>query len=67
MKNIDFKSTLLGFFGAVIIGLSINATTVENNTSQYTGGFHVEIGYNDFIVVPGDGLYNIVGSNGYKQ
>ena len=29
MRNLDFKSTLIGFLGATIVGLSINATTVD--------------------------------------
>ena len=57
MKNIDFKSLLIGIFATITLSLSINATPVENN--QYGSGdqYKVTIGYYDYIDVPGDGIY----------
>ena len=39
MKNLDFKSVLIGFLGALVILLSINATgmkTLENNIYEFS-------------------------------
>ena len=67
MKNIDFKSLLLGVFMATTVGLGINGTSIESTQYGEKSGYVVKHGYHTFVIVPGDGLYLLNGSRATKQ
>ena len=57
MSKLDFKSILIGVFATTTLMVSINATTITTSAPA-ENHFLVKIGFDDWIVVPGVGLFD---------